>query len=237
MPLKRTYSTSTTVVPAAYQQTKKRRHPPKRARRVYPRNGTVGMPRPFPVRTIAKLKYATIVPLLSSLTPIANYLFSCNSIYDPDTTGTGHQPYGHDTYATIYNQYTVLYSIITVQVSMGNSANSYTWGVGIEDANIGTVNTVDTWMERPTYKSNLQTARDAYNSQVIRLKWDRMKRFPHEDVYRGLSAPFGSSPTESEFFNVIIQSPSATGALGQFYATVTIDYFCELYEPKDLGSS
>jgi hypothetical protein len=34
-------------------------------------------------------------------------VFSLNSIYDPDVTTAGHQPYGHDTYATMYSLYLV----------------------------------------------------------------------------------------------------------------------------------
>jgi len=31
-----------------------------------------------------------------------------NSLFDPNRTGTGHQPYGYDTIATLYNRYRVI---------------------------------------------------------------------------------------------------------------------------------
>jgi hypothetical protein len=34
--------------------------------------------------------------------------FSCNGIYDPDITGTGHQPMGFDQMMLLYEQYTVM---------------------------------------------------------------------------------------------------------------------------------
>nr|AOV86229.1 hypothetical capsid protein [uncultured virus] len=42
--------------------------------------------------------------------------FSANGLYDPDTTGTGHQPMYFDNYAQIFKRYKVDYSTITVTV-------------------------------------------------------------------------------------------------------------------------
>ena len=36
-----------------------------------------------------------------------------NSLFDPDFTGTGHQPYYFDQFATIYQRYTVIGSKLT----------------------------------------------------------------------------------------------------------------------------
>jgi len=239
MPLKRTYSTSTTIVPAAgYQQTKKRRIPlKKRARVMYPASGTVGRPRPFPIRMVASLRYCTTVSVTNSLTPIGNLNFSCNSIYDPDVSGAGHQPYGHDTYADIYNQYTVLKSRLKVTPTFNGSNTPMTYGVGIEASTLA-AGANDVWAERPTYQ--VRGCNQPYSmlgQQPLVCYWDRNKRFPHNDTYRDLSAPFGANPTEIEIFNIVVQRADATTALGTVYMFVEIDYLVEMYEPKDLGSS
>jgi len=238
MPLKRTYSTSTTIVPAAgYQQTKKRRIPLKKRARTYPANGTVGRPRPFPTRMVATLRYCETISLLSSLTPLSNTNIACNSIYDPNLTGTGHQPYGHDTYAAIYNQYTVLRSKITFRVGAYSSNPYITWGGGIEDTVSSSAIPVDTWAERPTYKKRIMTQMGSTAAQPLTLYWDRAQRFPTADVYRELSAPFGANPSEIEIFNIVAQTNSAAGTLGQLYVFVDVEYTCEFYELKDLGDS
>lgn len=59
---------------------------------------------PIPQRFITKMKYATDVSTDSQ----GNYKFRLNSTYDPDLTGTGHQPYARDTLATLYNRYRVI---------------------------------------------------------------------------------------------------------------------------------
>ena len=45
-----------------------------------------------------------------------------NSLFDPDQTGTGHQPYYFDQFAALYNRYTVLGSKLTAEFSLLPSA-------------------------------------------------------------------------------------------------------------------
>lgn len=57
---------------------------------------------------------------------INNYIFRANSLYDPDETGVGVQPYGFDQYFTAagpYNQYEVLASKISIYVHSNTSEN------------------------------------------------------------------------------------------------------------------
>lgn len=60
---------------------------------------------PIPQRYICKMKYCE-----TNLTNLATgqYLYNINSIYDPDRTGAGHQPYGFDNLALLYNRYRVI---------------------------------------------------------------------------------------------------------------------------------
>jgi len=235
MPLKRTYSTSTTVVPTGYQQTKKRRIPMAKRAKAWP-TSTVGRPRPFPIRMGATMRYCTTVSATQSVGSVANFNFSCNSIYDPDITGTGHQPYGHDTYADIYNQYTVLRSRLRFTPTLAVASTAITYGVGIEPGTTGLPAT-DTWAEKPTYLVQGNNQAYAMNgNKPLTIWWNRAKRFPHNDIYRQLSAPFGSNPSEMEIFNIVAQKSDGT-ALGTIYLFVEIEYWVEMYEPKDLGSS
>ena len=237
MPLKRTYSTSSEIIPSGGQF--KRKKYPKRRKVMWPVNGTVGKPRPFPTRMVATLRYCETITISQALNTIGNYCFNCNSIQDPNSTGGGHQPYGHDTYQSIYNQYTVLKSKIKVTPTRFSSAsNAITWGIGIEDVTTAS-NTYDGWAERPTYTAMGSVRGDGSTGSKAMMKyWDRKKRFPHEDTYRSLSAPFGASPAEVEVFNIVCQtSDTAASPLGTIYLFVEIDYTCEFYELKDLGGS
>ena len=234
MPRKRTDSTTSEIVPAR-PQFKRKKYPMRKRLRLYPANGTVGKPRPFPTRMVVTLRYVETVGLTNSLTGVSSYNICCNSIYDPNLSGTGHQPYGHDTYATIYNQYTVLNSKIKVKPNLGTSTSGLTWAVGIEDT-VTSTTAADTWMERPTYVHRKNTTAYSPDAKELSLTWNRAKLFPREDVYRILSAPFGSNPSEIEVFNIVLQSFNAA-ALGTIYFTVEVEYTCELYELQALASS
>lgn len=59
-------------------------------------------------RTMVKLPYYNSVVLNTVETPAqAEYLFSVNSAFDPDLTGTGSQPRGFDQWAAKYSRYQV----------------------------------------------------------------------------------------------------------------------------------
>lgn len=59
---------------------------------------------PIPQRYIAKHKYVANVTTDAN----GNYTFNLNSTFDPDRTGGGHQPYGRDQLAALYNRYRVI---------------------------------------------------------------------------------------------------------------------------------
>lgn len=76
--------------------------------------------RPIPSRFITKHKYAEA---LSVSTPgMGIYKWNLNSLWDPNRTGVGHQPYGYDQLAALYNRYRVI-SCKYVLSAISDSAN------------------------------------------------------------------------------------------------------------------
>lgn len=67
---------------------------------------------PFPPYKLYKLQYTDHTNLIttgSGSTALgAQKLINLNSVYDPDQSGTGHQPFGYDELAAVYNRYKVL---------------------------------------------------------------------------------------------------------------------------------
>lgn len=63
-------------------------------------------------------------------------LINLGSLFDPDTSGVGHQPLGFDQFAAIYEQYVVLVVKFEVVVANFSNAQVVTAGVTISDSNV-----------------------------------------------------------------------------------------------------
>lgn len=81
----------------------------------------------FPQEMKVKLRYVDSFPLTSTTGGITSTTFRMNSLFDPDFTYTGHQPYGFDQWAALYTTYVVLGSKLTT-----------TWSPVTEPGTLGT---------------------------------------------------------------------------------------------------
>lgn len=79
----------------------------------------------FPKKMLITHKYVQTNVLSNSAGAINYQTFSANNMYDPDSTGIGHQPLYFDEMSAVYNHYVVIGSKITVK-----SAGSITTGSG-----------------------------------------------------------------------------------------------------------
>ncbi len=69
----------------------------------------------FPTRSEVVLIYEDTIRLYDGTSAYKVHVFRGNSLYDPDSTGTGHQPRYFDTYATVYGRYKVLASSLRIE--------------------------------------------------------------------------------------------------------------------------
>ena len=71
---------------------------------------------PIPKQLYNRLKYAETINVPIGVGGTGNYLYSCNGMYDPNITGTGHQPMYFDQFTAMYDHYTVLKSMMKATV-------------------------------------------------------------------------------------------------------------------------
>ena len=102
------------------------------------RNTPVRSLRLYPEMKITKHRYVDVVshPVGLAAGLSSFYTFRTNSTYDPDFTGTGHQPYYRDEMADIYTFYTVLRAYITVTIPNENTKQQV-WGIIVDDTSGG----------------------------------------------------------------------------------------------------
>lgn len=201
---------------------------------------------PLPFSRTVRLRYNEYVTF-NPAGNIATYIFSANSLYDPNTTGTGHQPFMYDKMADNYNHYLVLGSKITVTFWTEDAAGIYGAIAGIklsDDMAIAPTGGVQTVIEHgpkySTWKFLRTNANDNHNPVTVSKTFSAKKFFGLKDVKdnRGeMGAAINTNPMETAYFVLFASHPDQATDLPVIHANVTIDYIANFNEPKDQTQS
>lgn len=80
---------------------------------------------------LVQLKYCDTLSLNPTATDtLSTYMYSLNSLYDPDFSGTGHQPMYFDNYSQIWGKYSVRFAKIKVSI-IDHNINTAVWNGAI----------------------------------------------------------------------------------------------------------
>jgi len=186
---------------------------------------------PFPAVHFATLRYVTKIDIApNSPLKAPMHYFRANSIHDPDYSGLsfGGQPYGHDTYYNIYNNYQVLRSVITVQ---GNpSSNTPAPGIGLMlQDNAQTIE--DEARQLCAMKGTSYMMNRVANGVTIKRSFNT-KYMQNKSTQ---CAAFGSDVGDPMFFVVFSMDDSATNKV--LNACITINYHVKMWGLKDLSAT
>jgi len=184
---------------------------------------------PFPQKAHHVLRYSDTITLNPAAGSNAVYAFRANSIYDPDRTGVGHQPYGHDTLSTIYKSYVVDKAVITLTpTQFGNTVCTY--GVLVsEDQSLGGF-----FHPREMKGTTLATTAVGARAVPISRNYERLKMWPIE---KDTSAEFGNNPGPNVNFDIFMQGPNNSVDPGSVDFMVNITYYVTCFELKQLAPS
>ena len=197
-----------------------------------PRNMSLG---PFPLKQIRNLTYCDTVIIQSAIgDEVGTYIWSANSIADPDVSGTGHQPYGHDTLATMYTNYSVKSSVIDITFTEQVSETSFQpKACGVYNNDLSTALTDGALVrEQPRCVWKVLANDD---SVMVRGMYKRDSRFPAYSQ-NNTGAVFGNSPLDGTRFDVFTARRVTTTA-AQVIAFVKITYEVEMWDPRKLPLS
>ena len=158
------------------------------------------------------------------------YKFRANSIYDPDQTGGGHQPYGRDTLATLYNHYVVDSAVITI--SPIGACTGKVYGVTVADDSASSLD-YSVLLEQKGNTSAIGTAGGTGNQAQCMARYNRFTQWP---VFVDTSAPIGASPDEEIYFTCWM-ADITDQVNDQVKFQVSIEYNVTFYEPKSRKKS
>lgn len=203
------------------------------------RVGIMGRPSGIPVRRRARLRYVDNIELTSSTGVIASHVFRANSIYDPDLTGTGHQPMGRDQMAQFFAHYVVVGSKITVEWlnNAGSSASESPCIVGVYLNSDTSVTYTDINSFKEAKRGSFKTMQWVF-MPVTTYKYSAKKFYNIKDVkdnVRRIGAPIGLNPDDGAYYQLLLQAIGSYSA--SLTARVTIDYIVDFSEPQDIAVS
>lgn len=199
---------------------------------------------PFRPRMNVKLTYTQVFTLISSTGGVfgSQQVFALNSLYDPDITGGGHQPYGYDSMSTLYERYKVNGVLVDITAVDPDNASA-TIGVMLitpssTDSLAGLA--IQTVKEKPMCVT--RTVVDS-GSQKTRLKtyipmhtafgWTR-DQF-HGDM-ENTTAPINNNPGSIPKLNLAVANNRGNSGYS-LVCEVKLTYFATFYERKVLSQS
>lgn len=124
----------------------------------------------FPDRLKTTLKYSQLNSLGPSAAPTAQ-VFAVNSAFDPDSSGSGHQPSFFDTYAAIYSRYYVEAFQATFEIVNESSTTPIIWSVAYSDNSSPSGTTVEQIGESKYALTGILGTSQGPSMEKITLPW------------------------------------------------------------------
>lgn len=186
----------------------------------------------------ATLTYVSNVKLTNTSGAIQEYDFRCNSIFDPDYSGVGHQPLGHDQYANVYSYYVVRRAKCTFTYRIDSSVNDTVMAVGLVDADgTSAASNISTAAEQSGAVSRVFPGVVAPpGPEPITIQFDAAKYWKGKQPPETAGALMSQNPVDQAFFTFVIQSAVGTSTFSGVLSTV-IKYDVEMSQRIELGQS
>lgn len=195
---------------------------------------------PLPNYMMVKMRYQTNIVLDHGIAGIAVHVFSANGLYDPDITGTGHQPRGYDQLMTMYDHYVVMGSKITAAFASRSSAANTNANIGIAlKDSYGTVSDANEYMEG---RNQIFKAIEQINPSgcpKLTKTFSAKRFFGRTNVKdnQEFQGTINDNPAEQAYYHVWMQAFNSTVDVNPLDVNVFIDFIVLLREPKQPAQS
>lgn len=166
---------------------------------------------------------------------VYDFVFNLNSLFDPNRTGTGHQPLGFDQLSALYQRYRVYR--VKYEIGWVNTSLDASIMVVLPSNNASSLTSVTTAQESQGAVSS--RVGNVYNAMYLKGTVDLAQvngrtpqQYADDDVTGALTS---ANPAETIVLHVVNTNLTGTAATGT--ATVKLTFDCEFYDPVQLAQS
>jgi len=187
-----------------------------------------------PAKCTKTLRYCDTIALTSSSGAVATYVYGANDAFDPDHTGTGHQPMGFDPLMLFYNHFCVVAA--SLRCTFKSTSGAVSTGLIRYDASATPLTVINRIQELGACVSVVLGTQGGFGSamtidlalDICKLQGVNRQTILADPSLRGDAA---TSPTERTYFH--IQLFDAGGASSGAYVSVELVQTIIFTEPRD----
>jgi hypothetical protein len=193
----------------------------------------------FPPRIVKKLRYSTTFSGATTSGAITStQVFRANDLFDPDFTGTGHQPMGFDQLMTWYNHFCV--TSCRIKLVFKNTASSSPTVAFRVDGDSTALTVIDRIVEAGGAVTECLELKGAYGANkvisagldICKLQGVSKGAITADSTLRGNAA---ASPTEISYIHITMWDTA--GTTGSMECDVVLEQTATFTEPRDITES
>lgn len=167
----------------------------------------------FPLQMQCTLRYVDFLSITSAAGVIGVQKFRCNGMFDPNQSGTGHQPMYFDTLMSVYDHYTVLQSKLTVRFVQPASLTTTSYVAVHIDDDTTTPTTLLATAEQSTASDTVLQATDNTTHRLVKY-WDAKKYFGPDPLDNdNLQGTSSADPVEQSIYCITYSNSAVTSTL------------------------
>jgi hypothetical protein len=178
------------------------------------------------------------ISLISAAANPGVYVFSCNGLFDPDVTGTGHQPRGFDQLMLFYDHYVVQKAKITVRFFNSSAATPAMAFITVRDNAVKSTSFLDYQESSITKTTPLSVEGSSQATKTLEYLVDVGKFLGRNDTMSDsqLKGTATTNPTEGCSFHIGAYTPDLFNPCS-VQIQVIVEYQLTLIEPKIVAAS
>ncbi len=192
----------------------------------------------FPARTVRRLRYSDSKTLSSASGVAVGYILRANDVFDPDFTGTGHQPMGFDQLIAFYNHFCVVKSRLVVTF-INTTASPPTVCIR-QDADNTLITNINQIMEFGGMVTEQLEVKGSYGAnKVLEMTCDiaHIQGVNRQAILanNALAGNALASPSEVTFYHIMMWDQTALS--GSCTINFVVEYDVVFFEPRDMTQS